>query len=299
MSIEQKIAAILAESKANESVVEAEETLAEETTTEEVVVEETQEVVAEETVAEETEVYTVDVKEDVAALVNGEELSEEFKTKAATIFEAAIVTRVKAEVAKLEEEFDAKLEEAAAKNQEGLVEKVDGYLNYIVEQWIKQNEIALEHGIKTEMMESLVGSLKTVFEEHNIELPEEKFDVVDSLEEQVAELQSKLDEQVAANVELTQSINEAVRESIVVEVSEGLAETDKEKFEALAEELSFEDAETFTSKVQTIRENYFTKTTSTQIETVVTDTPIVEEVEAPKANLSPRMAAYVSALKTK
>lgn len=289
MSIEQKIADILAESKAAEAVeVDTEETLAEET------VEETVEAQEEETV--ETEEYTFDVQEDVDALVNGEELSEEFKAKATTIFEAAIVTRVKAEVAKLEEEFEAKLEEAAAKNQEGLVEKVDGYLGYVVEQWIKHNEIALEHGIKTEMMESFVGGLKGLFEEHNIDIPEEKFDLVGSLENEVADLQAKLDEQLAANIELTQSINEAVRESVIAEASEGLAETDKEKFEALAEELSFEDVETFTSKVQTIRENYFTNVTSTNIESVVTDEPVVEDLTE-EVKLDPRMKAYVSALK--
>lgn len=288
MSIEQKIADILAESKAAEAVeVDTEETLAEET------VEETVEA-QEETV--EAEEYTFDVQEDVDALVNGEELSEEFKAKATTIFEAAIVNRVKAEVAKLEEEFEAKLEEAAAKNQEGLVEKVDGYLGYVVEQWIKHNEIALEHGIKTEMMESFVGGLKGLFEEHNIDIPEEKFDLVGSLENEVSELQAKLDEQLAANIELTQSINEAVRESVIAEASEGLAETDKEKFEALAEELSFEDVETFTSKVQTIRENYFTNVTSTNIESVVTDEPVVEDLTE-EVKLDPRMKAYVSALK--
>ena len=297
MSIEQKIAEILAESKANA----AEDTLAEDAvTTEEVVAEETEEsadVVAEETAEEEQEVYTVDVKEDVAALVNGEELSEEFKTKAATIFEAAIVTRVKAEVAKLEEEFEVRLEEETAKNIEGIVEKVDGYLNYVVEQWITQNELALENGIKSEIMESLFTGLKGLLEEHNIDLPEEKLDLVEALEEENSELQAKLDEQMAANVELNQMINEAVRTSILDEAAEGLAETDKEKFAALAEELSFEDAETFQAKVQTIRENYFSQT-STKIETVVTDEPIVEEVEAAKAkNLDPRMAGYVSALK--
>ena len=296
MSIEQKIAQILAESKAEESVVEAEETLAEETVTEEPVVEETEEVVAEET--EEAELI-VDVKEDVDALVNGEDLSEEFKTKAATIFEAAIVTRVKAEVAKLEEAFEARLEEETAKNIEGIVEKVDGYLDYVVEQWIKNNEIALENGIKSEIMESLFTGLKGLLEEHNIDLPEEKFDLVGSLEEQAEELQAKLDEQLAANVELNKLINEAVRNSILDEAAEGLAETDKEKFAALAEELSFEDADTFQAKVQTIRENYFTQVTSTTIETVVTDEPIVEEVETVKAKLDPRMASYVNALKTK
>lgn len=298
MSIEQKIAEILAESKAAEaSVVDAEETLAEETVVEETA-EETEEVIAEETVEDQPEELVVDVKDDVAALVNGEDLSEEFKTKAATIFEAAIVTRVKAEVAKLEEEFEARLEEETAKNIEGIVEKVDGYLDYVVEQWISNNELALENGIKSEIMESLFTGLKGLLEEHNIDMPEEKIDLVAELEEETAELQAKLDEQLAANVELHQVINEATRAAILDEAAEGLAETDKEKFEALAEELSFEDAKTFQTKVQTIRENYFTVKTST-IETVVTDTPIVEEVEAPKANLTPRMAAYVSALQTK
>lgn len=296
MSIEQKIAEILAESKAKASDVEAEETLAEETVVEEQTVE-TQEVTAEET-TEETKELVVDVKEDVAALVNGEDLSEEFKTKAATIFEAAIVTRVKQEITRLEEEFEARLEEETAKNIEGIVEKVDGYLDYVVEQWISNNELALESGIKSEIMESLFTGLKGLLEEHNIDMPEEKIDLYAELEEQAAELQAKLDEQLAANVELHKVINEATRSAILDEATEGLAETDKEKFEALAEELSFEDAETFQAKVQTIRENYFTVKSST-IETVVTDTPIVEEVEAPKANLDPRMAAYVSALKTK
>ena len=300
MSIEQKIAEILAESKAKASDVEAEVTLAEETVVEEPTVE-TQEVVAEETeevVAEETKELVVDVKEDVAALVNGEDLSEEFKTKAATIFEAAIVTRVKAEVAKLEEEFEARLQEETAKNIEGIVEKVDGYLDYVVEQWISNNEIALENGIKSEIMESLFTGLKGLLEEHNIDLPEEKIDLVAELEDQATELQAKLDEQLAANVELHKVINEATRSAILDEASEGLAETDKEKFAALAEELSFEDAETFQAKVQTIRENYFTVKSSTTIETVVTDEPIIEEVDAPKAKLDPRMAMYVNALNT-
>ncbi len=291
MSIEQKIAEILAESQANA----AEDALAEDSV-EEVVAEEPVSVDAEESV-EEQEVYTVDVKEDVAALVNGEELSEEFKTKAATIFEAAIVTRVKAEVAKLEEEFEARLEEETAKNIEGIVEKVDGYLNYVVEQWITQNELALENGIKSEIMESLFTGLKGLLEEHNIDLPEEKLDLVEALEDENLELQARLDEQMAANVELNEMINEAVRTSILDYAADGLAETDKEKFTALAEELSFEDAETFQAKVQTIRENYFSQT-STKIETVVTDEPIVEEVEANKAkNLDPRMAGYLAALK--
>jgi hypothetical protein len=295
MSIEQKIAQILAESNSVDTEQE-EVVLADEVTTEDDVVAEDApaEVVAEET-TEEAEELKVDVQEDVAALVNGEDLSEEFKTKAATIFEAAIVTRVKAEIAKLNEEFEAKLEEAAAKNQEGLVEKVDGYLSYVAEQWIKNNEIALEHGMKSEILEGFVSGLKGLFEEHYIDIPEEKFDVLSAQEEAISELQAKLDEQLEANIALNKVINEATRSSVVEDAAKDLAETDKEKFASLAEELSFEDAETFSKKVQTIRENYFTnKVSSTKIETVITDTP-VDTLTEEKA-IDPKMKQYLSAL---
>jgi hypothetical protein len=234
------------------------------------------------------------VKEDVDALVNGEDLSEEFKAKAATIFEAAIVTRVKEEVSRLEEEFDAKLEEAIAQNQEGLVEKVDGYLDYVVEQWIANNEIALESGMKSEILEGFVSGLKGLFEEHYIDIPEEKFDVLGALEEENADLQAKLDEQVAANVEMAKVINEATRESIIADGAEGLAETDKEKFFGLAEELAFEDSQTFETKVKTIRENYFTNKASTIVDSVVTDTPI--EMIAEEKAVDPSVKRYMSAL---
>jgi hypothetical protein len=295
MSIEQKIAQILAESNSVDTEQE-EVVLADEVTTEdEVVAEEAPAEVAAEETTEAKEELKVDVQEDVAALVNGEDLSEEFKTKAATIFEAAIVTRVKAEVAKLNEEFEAKLEEATAKNQEGLVEKVDGYLSYVAEQWIKNNEIALEHGMKSEILEGFVSGLKGLFEEHYIDIPEEKFDVLGAQEETIAELQAKLDEQLEANIALNKVINEATRSSVVEDAAKDLAETDKEKFASLAEELSFEDAETFSKKVQTIRENYFTnKVSSTKIETVITDTP-VDTLTEEKA-IDPKMKQYLSAL---
>ena len=239
----------------------------------------------------------VNFKEDVEALINGEDLTEEFKQKAATIFEAAIVTRVKEEVARIEEEFEARLQEEAAKNQEGLVEKVDGYLNYVVEQWFKQNEIALESGMKSEILEGFVSGMKSLFEEHYIDIPEEKFDVLGALEDQNAELQAKLDEQLAANVELNKVINEATREAIIDGALDGLTETDKEKFLGLAEELAFEDAETFEKKVQTIRENYFTnKVTSTIVESVVTDTPVENLTEEVKKPVDPIMNKYASVL---
>ncbi|NDB58988.1 hypothetical protein EB001_11105 [bacterium] len=238
----------------------------------------------------------VNFKEDVDALVNGEDLSEEFKAKAATIFEAAIVTRVKEEVTRLQEEFDAKLEEAVAQNQEGLVEKVDGYLSYVAEQWMENNEIALESGMKSDILEGFVSGLKGLFEEHYIDIPEEKFDVLGSMEETLADLQAKLDEQVAVNVELSKVINEATRESIIADGAEGLAETDKEKFFGLAEELAFEDSESFAKKVQTIRENYFTNKASTIVESVVTDTPVENLTEEVKKPVDPSISKYMSVL---
>jgi hypothetical protein len=213
------------------------------------------------------------MKEDIDAMLNGEELTEEFKTKAATIFEAAVMTRVKAEVARIEEEFEAKLEEAAAQNQEGLVEKVDGYLDYVVEQWIAQNELALERGMKSEILEGFVSGLKGLFEEHYIDMPEEKFDVMAEMEDRVAELEEKLNEQLASNVELKKSISEMKRAELVSEACVGLSDTQVEKLKGLAEELSYEDADTFAAKVQTIRENYFTTKAAT-VSSVVTDTPV-------------------------
>lgn len=222
------------------------------------------------------EEYQLDISEDVAALTNGEDLSEEFKTKAATIFEAAVINRVKQEVASLEEEFDARLEEAVAQTQEALVEKVDGYLNYIVESWIAENEIALERGMKNEILESFVSGLKGLFEEHYIDVPEEKYDLIGEMEETIESLNNKLDEQLAANVDLKSQLDEAARMEIVASLSEGLADTEKEKFVNLVEELSFEDSDSFEKKVHTIRENYFTNKahTKTITESIVTDEPV-------------------------
>lgn len=301
MSIEQKIAELLAESKnaeLDQQVTDTVEEITEDTTevvAEEVVAEEaeeTTEVVAEEVEAEEE--LRVDVSADVAALINGEELTEEFKTKAATIFEAAVVTRVKQEVAKLDEEYAAKLDEQVAKSVEGLVEQVDGYLNYVVEQWIAQNELALEHGMKSEILEGFVAGLKGLFEEHYIEIPEEKFDVLGSMESKIEELETKLNEQVATNVEMTKSINEMKRASIVDSACDGLSDTEVEKFKGLAEELSYEDVETFSTKVQTIRENYFSTKAQADVTSVVTDTPVETLVEGKK--IDPTMSKYLQAL---
>jgi len=213
----------------------------------------------------------VDVGEDVAALVEGEELSEEFKAKAATIFEAAVVTRVKAEIAKIQEQYDAQLVEEFAQIKEELVEKVDGYLGYITEQWMKQNEIALESGMRADLAESFINGMKTLFEEHYVDVPAEKYDVLGSLEEQVAELEDKLNESVDANIEMQKKIAEYDRATVVAELTEGLTATEEEKFQTLAAEIVFESVDQYKNKLHTIRESYFTKAAPVAKDTVVTE----------------------------
>jgi hypothetical protein len=233
------------------------------------------------------------VKEDMDALFTGEELSEEFKDKATTIFESAVMVRVKEEVARLEEEFASKLEEATASQIEGLVEQVDGYLGYIAEQWIAQNELALENGIKSEIVESFITGMKGLFEEHYIDVPEEKYDILGEMEQTIGSLEAKLNEQVEANVALTKQVAESTRAKIVAEAAEGLTDVEAEKFQALAEELTFEAADTFSTKVKTIRESYFTKQAA-EVKSVVTDTPVEQLTEEKK--IDPSMARYLSAL---
>jgi hypothetical protein len=236
------------------------------------------------------------MKEDIDAMLSGEELSEEFKTKAATIFEAAVMARVTAEVARIEEEFNAKLAEQVEQNTQGIIEQVDGYLGYIAEQWMAQNEIALEQGMKSEILEGFVNGLKDLFEEHYIEVPEERYDVLGEMENTIADLKSKIDEQVAANVELTKTLAEAKRTEIVKTVSEGLTDTETEKFLSLANEIAYEDSESFESKLKTIRESYFTAKQLTEVKSVVTDAPVEVLTEEKKTNLDPVMAQYLSAL---
>ena len=236
------------------------------------------------------------VKEDVDALLNGEDLSEEFKQKATTIFEAAVMARVKSEVARLEEEFNAKVEQTVAQNVEGLVEQVDGYLGYVAEQWMTQNEIALERGMKSEILESFVAGMKDLFEEHYVDIPEEKFDVLGEMESKIDELEAKLNEQVAANIELSKTLAESNRAEIVKTVSEGLTDTETEKFMSLVEELSYEDQASFETKVKTIRENYFTTKGTTEIKSVVTDAPVEALTEEKKVTLDPAMSAYAAQL---
>ena len=331
MSIEQKIAELLEESKtqglSEETVAEetTEEAIAEETNEEEVVAEgemppalkkamkkkdgddedEDDDDDEEEDKKDEKEMkkeeISFDVKEDVAALTEGEELSEEFKQKAETIFEAAVVARVKAETARIEEEFETRLNEQVEKNVEGLVEQVDGYLGYVAEQWIENNELALERGMKSEILEGFVEGLKGLFEQHYIDVPEERFDVLGDMEQKMEELEDKLNEQVKKNIEAQKVISEHQRKEILDEAKEGLTDTEVEKLMGLAEELAFDDAETFTKKIQTIRESYFTNKakSDTIVESVVSDEPVEELTEEVKKSVDPQMAAYMSALYNK
>lgn len=214
------------------------------------------------------------VQEDVDALLFGEDLSEEFKVKAATIFEAAVMARVNAEVETLEEAFEARLAEQAELDKEEIIEKVDGYLGYVVEQWMSDNEIAIENGLKSDILEGFVDGLKTLFQEHYIEVPEERFDIVGELQEQVDFLESKLDESLEQNVQMMKELNEMTRDSVTSEFCSDMTDTEVEKFTALAEELAYEDVETFASKLQIIKENYFGKKPLTQVNSVVTDSPV-------------------------
>jgi hypothetical protein len=250
-----------------------------------------------EKVAEEQE---VDMSADVEALFNGEEgLTEEFRQKAETIFEAAVTSRIKEEVARIEEaleaRFEEQLQEAIEENVEGLVEHIDGYLNLMVEQWMENNAVALESGMKSDILESFVSGMKNLFEEHYIDVPEEKFDVLESMESEIQALNAKLDEAVAKNVELNQELNESKRTEIVAEACEGLSDLEAEKLQTLAEEISFEDTDSFAQKMQTIRENYFAKKTvkADATPSIITEETITEEKVVPA-----EMQAYVKTIST-
>jgi polyhydroxyalkanoate synthesis regulator protein len=235
------------------------------------------------------------MKEDIDAMLEGADLSEDFKSKAAIIFEAAVLARVTAETAALEESYATVLQEEVESIKEGLVEKVDGYLGYIVEQWVQENELALESGMKSEIMESFINGMKNLFEEHYIDVPEEKYDVLGDLQEQLSAIEATLNDQVEKNVELNKIVNEQKRVTSIAESAKGLTDTEVEKFSALAEELSYDDADTFSTKLQTIRENYFGgKKVITEVKSVVSDTPV--ETLTEQAPVDPSVKKYLSEL---
>jgi len=239
---------------------------------------------------------SLDIKSDVDALIGDSDLSEEFKQKAATIFEAAIKAKVKEESQRLQGEYETKLKEDTETHKAELVEKVDSYLNYVVEEWMQENKIAIERGIKGEIAEDFIGGLKKLFEDHYIDVPDDKYNVLEDQASKIEELEKKLNESIDKNVELNKANGELKRQDIIDETSEDLADTAKEKFNKLAEEVEYSNEEDFTAKVKTIKESYFGKKESTS---EIDDVAAESNAEQPQ-DLTNAMAAYSAAIsKTK
>ena len=236
----------------------------------------------------------LDVSDDVNALLEGTELSKEFAEKAKTIFEAAIKAKLNEEYDKLVEHFATELEKQVDAAKAELSEEVNGTVNYAIGQWMETNQVAVDRGIRNEITEDFIAGLKGLFEEHYISIPDEKVDVVEGMADSIHEMESRLDEQVKANVKLQKRLDEAARTVILKNVSEGLADTQKDKLAALAESLEFTSEDEFSKKVTTIKESYFTEKTVTPSE-VADETPVEG---ANEKDVSPAMAQYLSALNT-
>jgi len=245
---------------------------------------------------ESAEEVEIDLSDDVKALVSSDaDLSEEFKDKAATIFETAVKTRIKEQTKILEAQYEEKLASEKETVKEAMTEKVDSYLNYVVEEWMKENELAVERGIRTEIAEDFITGLKDLFKEHYIDVPEEKYNVLDDLTNQNKKLEDKLNEQIEKNVELSKKVSDADRATIVAEISDDLADTETEKFEKMAENVEYDSADKFREKLETIKESYFPKTK-------IEETASKDEVDSVAANApatesnTDAMAAYTAAI---
>ena len=245
---------------------------------------------------------------DISSIFEGEELTEEFKTKVTALFEAAVTQKAQAieeayaqALADIKAEQDQKSLTESEELVEGLTEKVDGYLDYVVEQWISDNEIALERGIKADLFDSFMTGMKTLFNEHHINVPEQELEVLDELQSVNEELEEKIDSVLAENVELKRVLKEIEKQHSIMEAVEGLSDIDAERFVELAEDLSYENEEAFGKKLAVIRENFFQQKSSSQkqlVESVVTDEPVIieEETKTPTEKIDPNMEVYVSAL---
>ena len=263
----------------------------EETTTDEVVAEE--ETTEEEVVAEEED-YKVDVEQDVQALFEGEELSEEFQSKARTIFEAAIKEKVSEIKENLQTAYEQALVEEVASVRDELTERVDAYLEYVADEWIQENQLQVESGLKTEMTESFLEGMKSLFEEHYVSVPEDKYDVLESMVDKLDEMESKLNEQIERNVALNQRLAESNSDVILADVSEGLALSQKEKLASLASNVEFESETDYREKLEKLKESYFpskTSAPSAHSETISEGTA----VDSPQ-QVSSAMEAYMQTL---
>ena len=261
--------------------------------TEEVIEEE--EVATEEVVAEE-ETETVaeyDIEEDVNALLGGEDLSEDFKAKAKTIFEAAINTKVAEVKEALEAQYQEQLADRLVEATEELKERVDSYLEYVADEWVNENELAIEQGLKTEMTESFLGGMKSLFEEHYVTIPEDKYDVLESMVEKLDDMETKLNEQIEKNIGLNKRLAESSADSILTQVSEGLAQTQKEKLASLSESVEFESEEEYREKLETLKESYFSS--KPQSSSAKTET-LSEGVDVSTESYTGSMDAYLRTL---
>ena len=243
--------------------------------------------------AVETRLKSIDVSEHVNALMTGEgDLSEEFKRKAATVFEAAVKSKVRSEVERMEEDYKTELEENINTTKEELTEKVDTYLNYVVEEWMKENELAIERGLKGEIAEDFISGLKQLFEDHYVDVPDEKYDVLEAQSDKISELESKLNEAIEQSVQLKKNNAGLVKEQVVSEVSSDLADTEIEKFKSLIEDVDYSDEESYRGKLGTLKESYFPNNTPMVTETI----DDVETGTAQDVDTSGSMQAYMTAI---
>ena len=285
---------VVAEEPAKEDEVVAEEDLkkkVEDAITEEPEAKE-DEVVAES--SEEEVAPEINVEEDVEALLQGEELSEEFQAKAKTIFEAAINSKVATIKEDLEKENSKKLEEEIESKKLELTERVDSYLEYVAGEWLQENELAVEAGLKTEMTESFLEGMKSLFEEHYVTIPDEKYDVLNSMVEKLDEMESKLNEQIDRNVSLNRRLAESTADVIFAEVTEGLAISSRDKLQSLAEKIEFESETDYREKLGTLKESYFPSHPNAQKQT--TETISEGVASAAPEQVSKSMEAYMASL---
>ena len=263
----------------------------EETSTEVVAEEETTE---EEVVEETVEDDTPSIEEDIEALIAGEELSEEFQEKARTIFETAIKTKVAEMKEEVQKQYEESLTEEVANLKSELTERVDSYLEYVAQEWLTENQLSVEQGLKTEMTESFLTGMKSLFEEHYVTIPEEKYDVLNSMVEKLDEMEDKLNEQINKNIALNKRLAESVADVILADVSEGLALSQKDKFTSLAENVEFDSEETYREKLVTLREAYFPSNAAVQkneSETISEETEVTSQQE-----VSTMMESYLQTL---
>ena len=240
---------------------------------------------------EDTEVEEYNMEDDVNALLGGEELSEEFKAKAKTIFEAAINSKVAEIRATIEEEHEARLAEEVAEEKEALQERVDSYLEYVSDEWMEENQLAIEHGLKTELTESFLSGMRSLFEDNYVTIPDDKYDVLESMVEKLDDMETKLNEQIEKNIGLNKRLSESVADGILESVSDGLAATQKEKLASLVESVEFESETEYRNKLETLKESYFPGKTST----AKTET-LTEGEDVPPALATGSMASYLKTL---